>query len=286
VPLRDVTDPAVRTVRRIWDHPGNRGRRVRRLGLWVGWQVWQRTVRRPWVVELRPGLAVTLHAHDPVTSGVLYCGLPDWPEMPFVLDYLSPGDVAVDVGANVGLYSVLAASVGDVSVIAFEPDAAARGRATANLARNDLARRVEVREQAVAEQSGRASFSVERGPCNRILTSADRAHVGQAVEVVTLDEAVTGSVALLKVDVEGGELAVLRGADRLLRARRPALILEANDPIGLTDHLAALGYRWVTYDPGTRRLSTIPAPPAAGQNGIALADLEEAQRRVRAPGHP
>ncbi|MGH9225048.1 MAG: FkbM family methyltransferase [Acidimicrobiales bacterium] len=273
----DLADPFVRTIRRIWRHPANCGQRLRRLGLWIGWQAWERTVRRPWNVELRPGLSVALHPHDPVASGVLYCGLPDWPEMPFVLDYLRPGDVMVDVGANVGLYTLLAASVGGVNVIAFEPNAGARARAAANVARNGLAHQVDLRAEAVADVAGPADFTTGWGPMNRLIDGGSDA--AEQVEVVTLDGAVPAPITLVKVDVEGEELAVLRGADRLLRTSRPALILEANDPEGLTAHLRGLGYSWVTYDPGTRRLNPA-APPPAGVNGIAVADPEDAGRRV------
>ena len=165
---RVAGSPITRTAR-IWRHPANRHRRGRRLVLWVAWQAWERTVRRPWTVTMPPGLALELAPHDPVTSGVLYCGLPDWPEMCFVRDYLRTGDVVVDVGANVGLYSLLAASVEGVHVLAFEPDDDARRTAEANVARNGLGGRIEIRPQAAGAAAGTSSFSVGLGPENRVL---------------------------------------------------------------------------------------------------------------------
>jgi len=160
-------EPFGRTVRRIWRHPANRGRRLRRMGAWVGWQAWERVVRRPWTITMPPGLRIELAPHDPVTSGVLYCGLPDWPEMPFVLDYLQAGDVMVDVGANVGLYSLLAASVDGVRAIAFEPDPGARRLAEANVERNRLTDRVELRADAVGTVAGEAEFTEGLGQIGR-----------------------------------------------------------------------------------------------------------------------
>ena len=69
------------------------------------------------------------------------CGLPDWPEMPFVTDFLGADDAMVDVGANVGLYSLLAASVEGVTVVAFEPDATSRQRAVEPGARVEALKR-------------------------------------------------------------------------------------------------------------------------------------------------
>jgi FkbM family methyltransferase len=236
-----------------------------------------------------PGLSVELRPHDPVTSGVLYCGLPDWAEMRFVLDYLRPGDKVVDVGANVGLYSLLAATVDGVEVTAFEPDPGARELATTNVARNGFANRIELRAEAVGAADGRADFTVGLGPMNRLVGEAGAASGDptvdrlRTVEVVTLDDGVVGSVALLKVDVEGQELAVLSGARRLLTEHRPALILEANDPFALTSFLEPLGYSWVDYEPDQRRLTAAPSPPAPRANGIAVVDIDAAAARVGGP---
>jgi FkbM family methyltransferase len=278
--------PIVRTATRIWRHPANRGQRARRLAMWVGWQAWERVVRRPWTVSMPPGLSVELAPHDPVTSGVLYCGLPDWEEMRFVLDYLRPGDVMVDVGANVGLYSLLAASVDGVQVVAFEPDHAARTMAMANAARNRLTARIDVRSEAIGSTSARRAFSIGLGPENRLLPddSAVQGSTGvRTVDCVALDDVVSGAVALLKIDVEGQEPAVLEGADGLLRRHRPVVIVEANAPVDLTERLTSLGYRWITYDPSTRATAVSAGPPLIRSNGIAVCDFSTLQERLPGP---
>lgn len=250
--------------------------------MWVVWQAWERVVGRSWTVTMPPGLALELAPHDPVTSGVLYCGLPDWPEMSFVRDYLRAGDVMVDVGANVGLYSLLAASVDGVHVLAFEPDDGARRTAGANATRNGLGGRIDIRPQAAGATAGTTSFTVGLGPENRVLGHSSDGLSHRPVEVVALDDVVPGPVALVKVDVEGQEPAVLDGAAGLLRRERPVLILEANDPEALMARISPLGYQWVTYDPVTRR--AVPAsPPVRATNGIAAADLTALQERL-APG--
>jgi FkbM family methyltransferase len=242
-------------------------------------------VRRPWHITMPPGVSIELAPHDMVASGVLYCGLPDWPEMPFVLDFLKPGDSVIDVGANVGLYSLLAASVEGVTVVGFEPDTTSRQRATANAARNGFAARMTVRPEAVGGTHREAPFTKGLGPMNRLADADAAAGPGQrlrdlrTVEVVTLDDLGGSEVSLIKVDVEGTELAVLQGAEKLLREARPALILEANDPTGLTEYLEPLGYRWVTYDPMNKVLALSQAP-SPRKNGILVADLGAAAARL------
>lgn len=269
-----------RTAQRIWRHPGNRGRRFRRLGAWLGWQIWERAVRRPWMVTMPPDIHLKLAPHDPVTSAVLYCGVPDWAEMRFVRDYLRDGDVMVDVGANVGLYALLGARTGDIRVIAFEPNDIARARAVENAARNGLSQRVQFRPQAVGGVPGRSSFTAAQGPLNHLVKSpVTEAQPVHPVDVVTLDDVVDGPVALIKVDVEGDELGVLRGAEGLLRTFGPALVVEANDPPALTAWLEAFGYQWVSYAPEGRRVGAVPSP-GVGENGIAVTDLAATTARL------
>lgn len=251
--------------------------------MWVGWQLWERTVRRPWTITMPPGLALHLAPHDPVTSGVLYCGLPDWQEMRLVLDYLRAGDVMLDVGANVGLYSLLAASIDGVRVKAFEPDDGARRVAERNVARNGLSDLVELSPLAVGAAPGSSAFSTGRGPMNRLVPEGTAGGQLRTVDLVTLDDVATDRVALVKIDVEGDEAGVLDGAEQMLRRDRPVVIVEANDPPALTERLSALGYRWATYDPAGRRVTVAAGPPAKGANGIAVADFEAMQDRLSSP---
>lgn len=86
---------------------------------------------------------------------------------------------------------------------------------------------------------------------------------------------------MIKVDVEGAELAVLEGAQELIRDSRPVLVIEANDLEGLAAWLTAEGYRSFTYVPERRELAQTAwsAPPTG--NLIAVADTALAQVRLR-----
>ncbi len=137
---------------------------------------------------------------------------------------LAPGDLFLDVGANVGTYTVFAASLG-ASVIAFEP-----AHDTAALLRENMALNgyhdVEVVEAAVGAAEGAVHFTAGLDSVNRV-----DAHGGTSVSMVTLDSVMGDrTVAGMKVDVEGFEIDVLRGATRALADRRIALMqLEWND---------------------------------------------------------
>jgi FkbM family methyltransferase len=278
------------TVARIWSHPENRSRRFSALGSYLVWQVWERTVATPWTVTVVPGRKIRCYPHAPISSGVIYYRLADASEMRFVLDDLRAGDVLFDVGANLGLYSVLATSIDGVSAVAFEPNETSKARARENFALNGVAGRVTLVEAAVGATSGTATFTRDLDAMNRIITDDDqnptgaRASATETVPLVSLDDWCeangTPSPAVMKIDVEGHELAVLAGAAKLIDRCHPTLILEVNDAPGLQAALDALGYQCVTYDPAARRLTPTTALEHAKYNVIAVHDLEVARQRL------
>lgn len=287
-PLAAVTD----TARRIWTHPENRGVRLRRLAGWVGWQGWQRVVRRPRTIRFHGGLRLVCHPHDTITSMALYCGLYDAEEMRFLLAWLRPGDTFVDVGANVAPYSLLSTLVPDVRAVAFEPGSLAQGRARANIELNNVADRVELVPRAVAEADGPVRLTADRWATNT-LVGDDYAGPVEEVGAVSLDGfdgfdgldrsgpgGRLGRVALVKVDVEGHELGVLRGAGGVLAHHRPALIVELNDVAALRRWAGEHGYAAVRYDPGAATLEPRTWPAVRGGNVLLVADLDAARGRL------
>jgi len=160
-----------------------------------------------------------------------------------------PGAV-LDVGANVGLYGLLAAATGDRDVRAFEPtpDLAAVARSTAE--RNDL--RMVVEELALGCEAGTATFFLsDRSDSSNSLAQGYRESSRQLdVTVETLDAycARTGVVpAVLKVDTETTEPDVLAGAAATIAAHRPWImceVLHGRREGELAEVMAPHGYTW------------------------------------------
>ena len=139
------------------------------------------------------------------------------------------GATILDVGANVGCYTLLFARwVGDAGhVYAFEPAAASRAGLERHLALNRLSRRVTVRPEAISDQTGSAPF-IDAGTHgdNRLVPVATRET--RSVPSLSLDEfcGASGiSPDVIKIDIEGAELSALRGARRTIAARGAALAL-------------------------------------------------------------
>jgi len=140
---------------------------------------------------------------------------------------LEPGALVIDVGAYTGLYSIRAALDG-ARVIALEPNVSAASRLYENAFENNVGEELIVIDAAAADYEGRAPFQVRAAlSSGNALSDAGRA----VVSVMRLDDLMldTGAtVTAIKLDIEGGEPAALRGAATLLDEHRPRLIVEAN----------------------------------------------------------
>lgn len=146
------------------------------------------------------------------------------------------GDVVYDIGANVGFYTLLAARLAGPSgfVFAFEPLPRNAAFLREHLRINRVANARPV-EAAVGERSGTARFEVSSSAYQGRLAPDTRdgpATPGQTsieVPVVALDELLAAGELrpprVVKIDVEGGEAGVLRGAGALLRRHRPVVFL-------------------------------------------------------------
>jgi len=145
-----------------------------------------------------------------------------------------PGDTVLDIGAHIGLFSVVAARwVGPGGrVVAFEPSPETRAALVDHLELNRVRDRVDVRGEAIAAVSGAADFfSVAFSPESTLNPVHSR--LGEAsslrVPVTTIDtfcEANLIGPRVIKIDVEGLELQALRGAARTIGRARPAVLVE------------------------------------------------------------
>ncbi len=224
----------------------------------------------PFVTRLGNDLRihVTPNPRDVVSERIFVDRYFEAPECRFVQSYLRPGMTVLDVGANIGQYTLIAAErVGPTGhVHSFEPNPSVYEQLDRNVALNGFQDRCTLNDLAVTDRAGAATLSLH-APGENVFSSLG-AHqrvdqVGQqAVRTITLDEYVenlagTPVVDFIKMDIEGAELPALQGARRLLsRPDAPALIVEISDTNtaafgypaqGSIDLIESLGY--VLYEP-------------------------------------
>lgn len=165
----------------------------------------------------------------PIEATLWLTGVYDRQTTHFLQTVLQPGDVVLDVGANCGALTLVAASlVGSGKIYAFEPSPTMRQRLQKNLELNPtLQAQVEVVPVGLGATSGRLHYHEDpnyRGNGALNLTEGD------PVEVMPLDDWINAeaiaAIALIKIDVEGMEYEVLQGARATLARSHPILYFE------------------------------------------------------------
>ena len=164
------------------------------------------------------------HRDNTVASQTWYFGpYTEYHELLFMTRYLRAGDGVIDAGANIGLYSLLAAPIvgPEGRIDCFEPATAAASRLAENIALNGLGH-VHLHRVAVSDRPGDVVFSTGWDVSNSIVPEGAAQSEGVSVRATTLDDALCGrEYAFAKLDLEGAEGLALRGASRLLAAQNP-----------------------------------------------------------------
>ena len=101
----------INIIRGYMRHPINRGRSLRFFMKYIYWNVRKRHVSSPKILEFFHGLKIYAYPDCPEAALTVYCGLPEYDEMLFVNRYLQNGDCFLDVGANIGLFTLIASIV-------------------------------------------------------------------------------------------------------------------------------------------------------------------------------
>jgi FkbM family methyltransferase len=150
----------------------------------------------------------------------------------FLRAHCRPGTTALDIGAHIGVFSVLMArSVGAGGrIFAFEPTPKTREVLRRTIALNDCHRIVEVRAEAVSDASGTRTFydiGADAPKGNSLIQIPESRPI--SVQTLCVDEFLRqrdARVACMKIDAEGAELEILRGAVNTIATCRPAIQLE------------------------------------------------------------
>ncbi|MFQ5470931.1 MAG: FkbM family methyltransferase [Gammaproteobacteria bacterium] len=191
-------------------------------------------------------LKIECFKSDENTASVYLFGLSDNPtHFDLYSKYVQPSSIAVDVGANVGIHSlVMSRCVGATgAVYSYEPSKTIFERLSRNVLVNDTGNIV-VNNVAVGHHSGEIGFADHSNGSNIGISHIDEAS-SLKVPLVTLDDHLegVGRIGFIKIDVEGYELDVIKGAQKILEEFRPVLVMEFNaERYDLTELLAALPY--------------------------------------------
>lgn len=285
----------------IWTHPANRGRRLKTACRFVAWQFNKRLIRSVWTISAFEQFQMRLHPDSFGSIAMIYTsGCPDYEEMHFVQRYLKTGDAVVDIGANIGIYSLLfARCVGRTGhVLAFEAGEQAYQYFKENIQLNQLQTLIDARYSAIGEVDGTVEFIQSADVVNRLaVQSQDHQQQVRSVPCVTLDTALEGRpFALGKIDIEGTEPMIFRQAKQTLQqANPPVWLIELKDRLlqkfgfsadEFASFLRSHGFQLATYDPTTNELAFSEKPWTETGNVIAVHESHIDATRQRLAASP
>jgi FkbM family methyltransferase len=208
-------------------------------------------------IFFRNGIRLQLDLEDWIPQHLYFLGEYEEKELRFIENFLDEGDVFIDVGANIGLFSLVAAEAVGVSgkVYAFEPFQKNYDALMTNLSLN-LVNNVTPEKQAISDEEGELILYLDESENNPGMVSRfGGSHtLTENVIATTLDAYLADkqlSPRLIKIDIEGGELMALKGMEKTLKEVRPTLLVEIIQNATLSaftgkdlseEYLKSLGY--------------------------------------------
>jgi len=240
---------------------------------------------------------------DSFLSGLIYTDLFEEAELEFIRRYLKKGDIFVDIGANIGFFSMNAAMcIGDAGkVISFEPTPKTFIRLQENVKLNNL-RNLRAFQMAVSEKDEQLEFTISMDGHDG-WNSLTKPSSGTIVEKAKVDCIQIDSIkkidpdfqnaALIKIDIEGWELFALKGGSQFLsQENAPSLLIEFTEQNAanagtsckeIYKYLNFLGYELYRFDEIEKKLILYPIESNYDYvNLIATKSFDQAMQRLKA----
>lgn len=206
-------------------------------------------------------------------SGHIFCGAFEWEEREWLASELKSGDTFYDIGANIGLFTLLA-SEKCRHVVAFEPTAETYRMLTENVALNNQPANIQLINAAASDKNGMQDIYVLTNGKDAWNSMAVKPEEGQyrvdQITTVNVDELVQTeripAPHVIKIDVEGWELHVLKGLEKTITQYRPVMLIEFTEsnlkaagtsPAELGSYIHSLNYDLFSYDPRHRKLISL-----------------------------
>jgi len=276
-----------KTLKFIYTHPYNSKNRINSIVKFLKWQINCIINPYPIIYPFTENSKLIVWKGLTGATGNLYCGLMEYNDMGFLLHFLRPNDLFIDVGANIGAYSILASGEIGANTIAFEPVPSTFENLKKNININSLNEKIQVFNIGLGSELGQLRFTKSFDTVNHVTYNNDNESVN--VEISTLDIILStlSAPTLVKIDVEGFESEVLKGAEIILNNENlKAIIIELNgsgkrynfDDLEIHNNLLKLGFNAYGYYPNLKQL--FPISKFGDHNTIYLRDIDFVKSRI------
>ncbi len=277
-------------IRYIASHPLNQQNKIQAVRRFIKWQIASRLNPYPIIFPFTEKAKLIVQKGMTGATGNLYCGLHEYDDMAFLLHFLRPEDLFVDIGANIGSYTVLASGHVGAAACSIEPVPSTFSHLCNNIRINNVTDKVKAFNIAMGAQQGSIDFTRSFDTVNHVASEGETDTI--KVPIDTLDNILQGqgSPSLLKIDVEGFETEVIRGASNTLQQQAlKAIIIELNgsgarygyNEQWIHDTLVAAGFSTFQYDPRGRILTAIDQFGIGTHNTIYLRDAGFVRERIK-----
>lgn len=279
------------SLRFIARHPFNQHHKVAAFKRYACWQLGSRLVPGPVAVPFVNNARLLVSPSMRGATGNIYTGLHEFEDMAFVLHLLRPGDTFVDVGANIGSYTILASGVVGAKSISFEPVPQTFARLQENIRLNDIDSLVTAMKIGVGDTNGVVKFTIKSDTVIHVATETDASDTIIEAPVKHLDD-VAGDLnpTLIKIDVDGYETNVIMGGVRVFGDKGlVAVIMERNgqgahygfDEEALHKRMMDYGFKPFLYRPFERRLIGRNGHGVTSDNTLYVRDIDMTLQRLR-----
>lgn len=218
-------------------------------GIWglvkaLWWKINQKTFKLPCIVNFKG--KIICYPDSSYGGLIIYTYFPEWKEMALINNTVGYGDLCVDVGANIGAYSVLFGSLG-ANVISFEPSSAYE-RLLENISLNDKMFITPIKKAAY-NFTGKINFSE--------LKHTELSHVGgiNRIDCIKLDDLIDDYIKYLKIDTEGSEFEVIIGAEKLIKQNMIGIIQFEGRSRKIINYLKKHNFRFIFFEKNSIALS-------------------------------
>ncbi|CAB1274476.1 FkbM family methyltransferase [Candidatus Nitrosacidococcus tergens] len=275
----------LRIITTIIKHPLNKGGRIKGIARFLLWQIGTRLIKRPVVVNYVNNSRLIVQRSMRAATGHIYYGLMEFVEMSFILHFLKKDDLIIDVGANIGSYSIIAGSL-DARCISFEPIPNTYKHLKDNIAINSFQDKVQCYNMGLGDTNGNLFFTSSLGPTNKVVGEQSVADIPTVlVRVCKLDDFIEDSKpTAIKIDVEGFEENVLKGASETLNSDSLlVVIIETFGSPKFDSLMLGYGFKPFTYSPFERQLIPITNdyPKKIFNNTIYIKNIDEVHNRIK-----
>ncbi len=259
---------AFRVLRMVLENPINRNARADGIIRFFRWQIGSWLVPGKVLIPWINGSRIFSDFMMSGSAGCAYSGLHEFEEMAFVLHFLRKEDLFMDVGANVGVFSVLAGSAVGASCVSVEPGDEAYVHLQDNILINRMQDRVQAVKACISDEDAVCQFANSaESTLSHITFPSEDAESTTKVQTRKIDTVLCGRVpAMLKIDVEGFEKQALEGASHAMAENGlNVILLELGlhsarygvQPEEIHRLVTSFGFEPCYYDPFLRRLTSL-----------------------------